>query len=430
MTELRTDKILDVLRFAKKYQFQKIYDTILISLEEYLTLENVVSVLSFAMENQNEEMTEKCYKFLDGNALEFTANTNFLRLSESSLLGLLKRDTFAIDEMKIFTATSKWCEQNPITNQEEIKNAIRFSLIETSALVNLTSMALSPSQNEILEAIRMRKSSQLNVRKRSLKNQLTYRSKQRLLEELDAKVIQGICTKICIDGTWHEIIDFDKNKHIVIEFNTIRNINHIEFKLEKSAGYVIEVSLDKKEWKKVIDYSKYLCDYEQSLFFDTEQVKFIKIYCSTLNYTNITNFLPQLTDSVPPRANDIVVATKGVIEKAEIKGYYKLLRDGFQENYETRDILISFNQPYLMQSLSFDCGGKYRFQIEGNFSGNPYSILIKTMDTLLQGHCVFEFNPTIIKMIVFRANEMYNNHIRVTNISVPAQEITTDPISK
>lgn len=426
MANLPSDQIYDVMRLVKEYQFNEILKTILGDFEKYLNLENVVSILNFAMANRNEEIAEKCYKFLDDNAVKFAINSNFLKLSESALLHLVKRDTFEIDEMKIFTATSKWCEENPMANKEEIKKAIRFSLMETSALVNLTPTTLAPNPNEIVEAIKMKRF-QLNVRKRNSKDQLTYQSKKFLLEEYGAKLIKGTSTKMLSNNKWNELMRFDKNNEIVIEFDTIRKVNHIEFNLNcpNGLGYIIEVSLKGKEWKKIIDYSKYTCRFDQSLYFDIEQIKFIKIYHKYFYDTHdkhITDFFVQLTDSVPSLVNDIIVATKDTIKKATIDGEYKLLSEGFDySNVQSfsgyLSIPVLFNQPYLMSSISFNCSKtsiKDDFVIMGE--GN---ILISKINMPLDGHCIFEFKQCIITSMRFSLKK--GKYFYVSNLAIPAK---------
>lgn len=411
------------MRLSKKYEFNDIYKTIWTNLEQYLTLENVVSILDFLMKNQNAIATEKCYKFLDRNALGFTISKNFVKLSESALLCLFKRDTFELDEMRIFTAASKWYEQNPMSNKEQIKKAIRFPLMNINDLLSLKPAPLTPNHDQIIEIVKMKTlPSTLTVKKRQLENELINQSKKLLLEAIGANIVHGKSSKMCNFNVWHETIFSDKNQTIIIEFDTVRLINHIGFKIDQryGFGYVIEVSLEGKEWKQIIDYSKYHCQHEQRLYFETEEVKLIKI----TKASPIVDFFAQLADSIPPRVDGIIIATKGMIEKAYMNHKYTLMSDGFEAGYahnkSSYTNSVKFNQPYLISSFSFNCVGKFRSEIKIN-----NQTFIKKKDEFLHGHCVFTFTQTIIERIQFESldYDIIQWPIKVTNFSVPAQEL-------
>lgn len=80
--------------------------------------------------------------------------------------------------------------------------------------------------------------------------------------------------------TCHSIGTSGHNE-IVVVLDTRYIINHIRMALfdlgKVSYNYCIQVSLDRKTWKNIIDYSQFLCRSWQHLFFPPEPVKYIRI---------------------------------------------------------------------------------------------------------------------------------------------------------
>lgn len=352
----------------------------------YINLENVVSILNFAMKTQNAKNAEKCYKFLDYNALDFVTSKHFQKLSESALIGLLRRDTFAVDELKILIAANEWYEKNHTADKEKIKRMIRFSLIEISYLTQAATMALGPDKTE-LEAIQD-----------NLKNQKIDNSLRGPFVRLGSKVIKGASIQMYFDNDWHETIQFDENKIMIIEFETACPINHITFNLEEVCGYGFKVSKDGIEWKKVVDYLNYDCRNKQNVYFKTELIKFIKM---RLIGSCITDFFAQALDLTPPIDNGFICPTKSFITNVYINGTCQLISNGFQCLYldgkqTYSPAKITFNQPYLINSISFDCKGSYKFSIKSNGK-----ILLQQTSKFLQGFCSIQFKPTILTTFEF-----------------------------
>ena len=69
----------------------------------------------------------------------------------------------------------------------------------------------------------------------------------------------------------------EKDQGIIIQLSRPYIINHIKFRLldreKQSFCYFIEVSIDRLDWVRVIDHTKYLCRSKQNLFFNQKVVR-------------------------------------------------------------------------------------------------------------------------------------------------------------
>ena len=134
------EKFFDFMLIAKQLE--------LTSLSEYssqlfidnLTLDKVVSIYEKATENYQIGLMEACENFIDKNAEILVAKKSLIQLSNRSLEEILRRDTFGINEVKIFELVNEWHEHHNRTTDNidnELLNAVRFELIPNKELTRL-----------------------------------------------------------------------------------------------------------------------------------------------------------------------------------------------------------------------------------------------------------------------------------------------------
>ena len=73
--------------------------------------------------------------------------------------------------------------------------------------------------------------------------------------------------------------------NISLSFNYIHVQPNILKKIFRSYSYYIEVSMDQKDWVRVVDYSKYYCRSWQELYFTPKVARYIRIF-GTYNTLN------------------------------------------------------------------------------------------------------------------------------------------------
>lgn len=107
----------------------------------------------------------------------------------------------------------------------------------------------------------------------------------------------------------------DKTEGIVVQLGAQYIINHIRLLLwdrdQRSYSYYIEVSMDKQDWVRVIDYSMYLCRSWQKLYFPARVVKYIRV----VGTHNTINRVFHLVTLEAMYSNDPYVLDNGILGK-------------------------------------------------------------------------------------------------------------------
>ncbi|KAG8235190.1 hypothetical protein J437_LFUL014154 [Ladona fulva] len=163
---------------------------------------------------------------------------------------------------------------------------------------------------------------------------------------------------------------------ILIELGMPCIINHISMLLWdrdlRSYSYYIEVSMDRKEWLRVVDHTGFHCRSWQSLYFTPRVVKYIRIV-GTYNTVNKVFHVVSMEASYDPTP---VILERGLIvpkhnvarvecSASVIEGVSRsrnALLDGNTSNYDwdsgytchqlgSGAILIQLSQPYLIDSM-------------------------------------------------------------------------------
>ncbi|RZB38694.1 BTB, BACK, and/or F5 F8 type C domain containing protein, partial [Asbolus verrucosus] len=250
--------VTEVLILARQHSFSKFESSIMKKMEALLNLQNVPSVLNIANRFEFNELMEMCYTFLEEHASEFLGNDSFNKLSQTSLVRLLKRHTFYAPEIEIFKSVVKWM------------------IGENWATIAYKAEAVSGTNTDFL--------------------------------------VNG--TKDVKKFASHVIGD---EEGIIIKLEIPAFVNHISMKFpdtdQRYYSYYIEVSTDKKNWKKIIDYSKYSCRSLQDLYFEQEIVRYIKIKGTNSTVDNRLHLLFFQVDyksTIPRMTNGIICPTANV----------------------------------------------------------------------------------------------------------------------
>jgi BTB/POZ domain-containing protein 9 len=111
LTQLKEDKIFDLLGLANQYGFVELEAAISEYLLGILNINNVCAVLD-AAKLYNLSNLNWILSYMDRNADEILKHESFKALSKESLCTLLERDSFFAPEIKIFQAVKEWCKSN------------------------------------------------------------------------------------------------------------------------------------------------------------------------------------------------------------------------------------------------------------------------------------------------------------------------------
>ncbi|XP_052737427.1 BTB/POZ domain-containing protein 9 isoform X1 [Bicyclus anynana] len=406
---LREDTVLDMLGLAHQFNFQELEAAISDYLRQVLALRNVCAVLDAARLYGLEALMDYCYKFLDRNAVEVLQHDTFLQLSVEALQGLLERDSFFAPEVDIFKAVCNWFDANQQWVKSDSGSAqvgkifkcVRLTLMSLEELLTVVRPCALVTPDMLLDAIQEK--TQTN------NTDLPHRGvlmpeKNVATPQRAARVVAGDMRAALLDGdtdtydmergyTRHTITDAPDNPGIVVRLGATTIINHIRLLLwdrdNRSYAYYVEVSVDQKDWVRVVDHSEYFCRSWQNLYFAPRVVQYIKVV-GTSNTINKVFHAVSLeayhTVRVPPLRDGLVCPTHNVatvdLSAVVIEGISRsrnALLNGDTEHYDWEQgytchqlgsgaIVVQLAQPYMLSSLRmllWDCDYRhYSYYVE------------------------------------------------------------------
>ena len=163
--ECREDTILELLSLAHKYGFLALESALQGYLKATLSIRNVCIVFDAGVLYQMRDLCSTCLNFLDRNAVEVLSTDGFSCLTKSSLVEIIKRDSFCAPENQIFRAVKEWVEAAEEISDESIRDIldkVRLPLISLHDLFNIVRPSQLFSADAILDVIRIKTESRVN----------------------------------------------------------------------------------------------------------------------------------------------------------------------------------------------------------------------------------------------------------------------------
>ncbi|KAG7307024.1 BTB/POZ domain-containing protein 9 [Plutella xylostella] len=175
----------------------------------------------------------------------------------------------------------------------------------------------------------------------------------------------------------------EDNPGLIVRLQARVIFNHIRLLLwdrdNRSYTYYIEVSVDQKEWVRVVDHSRYYCRSWQNLYFEPRVVQYIKVV-GTSNTVNkvfhavaleamYTSKVPPLCDGLVRPVHNVATVELSAVVIEGISRTRNALLNGDTTHYDWEGgytchqlgpgaIVVQLAQPYLLGSLRlllWDC---------------------------------------------------------------------------
>uniref|UniRef100_A0A158PB19 BTB domain-containing protein n=1 Tax=Angiostrongylus cantonensis TaxID=6313 RepID=A0A158PB19_ANGCA len=276
LLEYKEEQVMEILGLAHKYGFVKLQNAIADYLKYVLVFTITPYIFQTILNNKNlctifnisqlyflNDLTEYCLVFADQNATEVLTTQGFLQLSLNAITQLIARDSFCASEIDIFCAVCEWVKVRPEMQAaavEMLMKCLRLSLISQRDLLNIVRPSRLFAPDTILDAIAEQD------KKRT--TDLTHRgfltpNTNIATAQLGAVVISGEASNALLSETGGQAIPQDGDRSLT------------RHALGDNEGIV--VSMDRKDWVRVIDHTKYLCRSRQSLYFEPRVVRYIRI---------------------------------------------------------------------------------------------------------------------------------------------------------
>ncbi|KAI1729890.1 f5/8 type C domain-containing protein [Ditylenchus destructor] len=404
-----------------------------------------------------------CLDYIDNYAAEILTSQSFIQLPMALVQQLISRNSFCAPEIDIFSAIARWIEAHPeeLDHFEDVLSNIRLPLIKLDDLLNIVRPSSLIEADKLLDAI--------SEQSKKRTSDLVYRGilcpMINVAEpSMNAKVLTGEYPTALLMSRKGFTQDYDRKftRHaittddpgITIELGRSFIINHIKLWLpdreqrNQTYSYYVEVSMDQKDWVRVIDHTQYLCRSVQNLFFRERVVKYVRIvgtYNSlhgTFNLMGFEAFYTTQSFEVDPTTTLLIprhnVATETPGCATVIEGVSKsrnVLLDGNTDNYDWDDgytchqlgsgaITIQFPQPYMLNSLRlllWDCDERtYSFYIEASCDQVQWTKIVDANRLRSWQTFTFKRIPVVFIRIVGTANSA-NEVFHLVHFETPAQ---------
>ncbi|XP_024085008.1 BTB/POZ domain-containing protein 9 isoform X2 [Cimex lectularius] len=465
------DVTLDILGLAHQYGFQNLEKAICDFFIDSLSTQNVFSIYDAARLYQLKNLTETCKTYIDQNIPSTLAShtNSFLLLSAEGLKEIIERHSFYAPELEIFKIVLAWCEANNMKGTPQLQHvlsAVRFELMSLEDLCTVVRPSGLVASETILDALEQ----QTSLRCNALRYRGTLNVNVNMAEPCwGTQVLQGEMKSALLDGntmnydmengyTRHSINDVRDS--IIIKLGSQCIVNHIKMLLWdkdlRSYSYYIEVSIDKKDWVRVIDHTNYYCRSWQKLYFEPRVVNYIRIV-GTYNTVNPVFHIVALevmysTDNfvlvdglIKPLYHNVATTKESASVIEGVCRTRNSLLDGnlvydWNNGYTCHQIgsgaiLVQLGQPYMIDSMSLLLWDRddrsYRYYVEVSVNKKNWEIVWDKREEDCQSWqlIVFPIRPVVFIRII-GTNNTANEVFHLVHIECPSMMCTKETIKK
>jgi BTB/POZ domain-containing protein 9 len=406
--------ILELLEISVNCSFTDLENFLTNKLKSALNLENAYDILNVANSRDLDELRDACHTFMDENAPEIIASLLFNNLPQKSAIGVLQRDTFCAPEIAIFDCVAKWCKVNKDVDNLVIQ-CVRLSLLTVDEIVS----TVRPSKLVEDETLWAAVAEIIGIKPKTS----FYRIKK-------SAVLLTSKTNVNTYA-YHPI---DNSSSITVRLGAPSQVNYIKMRLLdedlRFYSYYIEVSLDQRNWKRIINYS-YPCRSWQDLYFKEEMIQYIRIvgtYNSASQDFHLVSFEAYYKSDIPKLVGDIICPDKNfaILNKKAlvIEGNNPnvLLQQHFEIpgfTYHTIDvdqIVVHFAQPYMISRIQLLLweGGLFRYFIETSVDKTNWRIAVDRTKANCSSWQLLQFDerPVVFIKIVGTYSTVTNDKVK------------------
>ncbi|XP_063904267.1 BTB/POZ domain-containing protein 9-like isoform X5 [Zophobas morio] len=345
IASLDENYVSDILKLAHEYSLKTLVQTINEKMVSIVDLSNVCFLLNVANAHDIDKLKEICHTFVDEHVSQ-TFEHDFLNvLTQKSMVNLLKRDAFPVQEIDIFKIAANWCKINEDLDSLVIE-CIRFPCLTRNEILNVVWPSKVVDNEKLLKVLATIENNGTKETQRHVFEKFVI--KNLATGEYNVKVISGLNTTMLFeeteneeDGAYHNEDDKDG---ITVDLAGVKCFNHITMNIRESwVGYRIEISTDLQKWHNVIDYSIYECIYNQNLYFEQQKARYIRIIFESSS-ARICKFQVYMSRNVPTIHNQVVCPSSNVITSETVI----TCRETSPGSFTTH---LYLNQPYMISRI-------------------------------------------------------------------------------
>ncbi|XP_071526505.1 BTB/POZ domain-containing protein 9-like isoform X2 [Panulirus ornatus] len=457
----KEETVLEILGLAHQYGFEDLESAICDYLKDALCIANVCVIYDIASLYNLTNLKAVCEDFMDKNALPILSHESFYSLSPSALKSIIGRDSFCAPEVHIFQGVHEWVERNSDLTQEqtqEILSQIRLPLISLSDLLNIVRPTSLISPDQILDALKAKNESRdmdLKYRGYLMPGEniaVPSKGAHVLQGEMRANLLDGNVSTYDMDrGFTRHPIDDNNGQGILIKLGMQCIINHMRMMLwdkdQRGYSYYIEVSMDQKDWVRVIDHTRYHCRSWQYLYFLPRVVRYIRIVGTNNTVNRVFHVVAfeayyskqdvELHKGLAvPKENIALVSKSALVIEGVSRARNNLLNgDIHHYNWDSGytchqlgsgSICVQLGQPYWLSScklLLWDCDDRsYNYYIEASVNNRDWELIVDKTREACRSWQTLTFPPRAI--VYFKIVGTFNTANEVfhcVHFETPAQ---------
>jgi BTB/POZ domain-containing protein 9 len=424
-SSLELPTILDLLGLADKCDLTELKLSISWFLSDNINASNACSVASYASLYRLEGLHRKCLHYIDSQASKFIASKTLMSIPLDLLCSILKRDSFFVPERSVLEVVTGWMKQNKKSNSEakELLDQVRLERFTIDEILDVVRPSGLFPPNSLLDALDVRRKEE-RIRERGI-----------LIPEVNMATPDMIQK---VQAAWFESRLFDDSKstytyhyygdqgiQIDLTNPTILNciVLHLHEADDMNYSYVIDVSLNGRSWKRVVDYSEYNCRGVQVLYFPDQMLQHVKVIgirptSGIQQVLPATDMFKLVSLKLHYRAEVPLLGPKSIIIPKEnsitICAQEDLYLGFFEENFvshiiEDGIIIILLRQPYYTSSLSFqiyplhseDC--RFEFIVEVADIYEEWSMVGTHSNAMQNSVHTLTFPPRVVSWISINA---------------------------
>lgn len=412
--------VLEVLELSHQYGFSELECGVSGYLERVLGVRNVCRIYDRACLYQLAPLARACRRFADRHAPAVLLSDAFLSLSPCVLEEMIGRDSFFAPEVDIFRAVCTWASHNPAVDPKPILKRVRLPLLTVPELLNVVRPTGLVCPNALLDAIKLRTETRDADR--------PYRGcllpGENVATQLHgAQVLQGEMRAALLDGdaqgydmergfTRHPIDEGAAG--IVVRLGAPCIANHLRLLLwdrdSRAYSYYVEVSVDQRDWLRVVDHSRFLCRSWQRLYFPARVIQYIHIVG---------------THNTVSRSRNALI--NGDTSKYDWDSGYTCHQLG------NGAIVVQLAQPYRVDSmrlLLWDCDSRqYSYYVEVSVDQQNWNMVADKRNELCRSWQLLRFprQPVVFVRIVGTHNTA-NEVFHCVHFECPAQCLEDVPV--
>ncbi|XP_063904338.1 BTB/POZ domain-containing protein 9-like isoform X3 [Zophobas morio] len=219
--------ISDILQLAHEYSLKTLEKSINEKMNSIVNLSNVCSLLNKANAHDMDELRQICHTFIDEHVSQTLEYDFFNVFTQKSIINLLKRDAFPVEEINVFKIVYNWCKINKDLNKLVIE-CIRISTLTRNEILTVVWPSKIVDEAKLLNALA---AIEVNGPKATQRRYAGRLKDKNLATADNVKVISGLNTAMFFEetekyeeGAYHN--EDDKNG-ITVDLGAVKCFNYI-----------------------------------------------------------------------------------------------------------------------------------------------------------------------------------------------------------